>query len=70
MVTALARHHQKPSSASTTADDKANKGINLASVGKPLGFQTPITACWRGYEGAPHPRKIEALAGFKTGIGD
>jgi len=29
-----------------------------------------ITACWRGYEGAPHPRKIEALAGFKTGIGD
>ena len=29
-----------------------------------------ITGCWRGYEGAPHPRKIEALAGFATGIGD
>lgn len=27
-----------------------------------------VTACWRGYEGAPHPRKVEALAGFKTGI--
>ena len=29
-----------------------------------------ITGCWRGYEGAPHPRKIEALAGCKTGLGD
>lgn len=29
-----------------------------------------ITGCWRGYEGAPHPRKIEALAGGRTGIGD
>ena len=29
-----------------------------------------ITGCWRGYEGAPHPRKIEALAGFKTALGD
>ncbi len=27
-----------------------------------------VTAGWRGYEGAPHPRKVEALAGFKTGI--
>lgn len=27
-----------------------------------------ITACWRGWEGAPHPRRVEALAGFKTGI--
>ena len=29
-----------------------------------------ITGCWRGYEGAPHPRKIEALVGCKTGIGE
>jgi hypothetical protein len=29
-----------------------------------------ITGCWRGYEGAPHPRKIEALAGFKIGVGE
>jgi hypothetical protein len=29
-----------------------------------------ITSCWRGWEGAPHPRRIDALAGFKTGIGD
>lgn len=29
-----------------------------------------INACWRGYEGAPHPRKIEALAGFRTGLGE
>ncbi len=29
-----------------------------------------ITSCWRGWEGAPHPRKIESLAGFKTKIGD
>ena len=27
-----------------------------------------ITACWRGWEGAPHPRRVEALAGFKTGF--
>lgn len=29
-----------------------------------------LTACWRGWEGAPHPRRIEALAGFRTGLGD
>lgn len=29
-----------------------------------------ITACWRGWEGAPHPRRVEALAGFRTGLGD
>ena len=27
-----------------------------------------VTSCWRGWEGAPHPRRIDALAGFKTGI--
>jgi len=49
--------------------------FNIAIAG---GFVSPdeahvaivLTACWRGWEGAPHPRKIEALAGYRTGLGD